>query len=201
MFTGLVEEVGKVRGILKRSGGVQLRVECSKVIEDSKVGDSICVNGVCLTVVEVKGSSLTFFLSPETLKRSSLYLLKVGDFVNLERALKLSDRLGGHILQGHVDATTKVTGIKREGESFRFTFALPRNFAHLLVEKGSIGIDGISLTVASISPNSFSVAVIPHTYENTNLKLKRTGDLVNLEFDIIGKYVERMLKLNKVYNK
>jgi len=201
VFTGLVEEVGKVRGILKRSGGVQLRVECSKVIEDSKVGDSICVNGVCLTVVEVKGSSLTFFLSPETLKRSSLYLLKVGDFVNLERALKLSDRLGGHILQGHVDATTKVTGIKREGESFRFTFALPRNFAHLLVEKGSIGIDGISLTVASISPNSFSVAVIPHTYENTNLKLKRTGDLVNLEFDIIGKYVERMLKLNKVYNK
>ena len=201
MFTGLVEEVGKVRGILKRSGGVQLRVECSKVIEDSKVGDSICVNGVCLTVVEVKGSSLTFFLSPETLKRSSLYLLKVGDFVNLERALKLSDRLGGHILQGHVDATTKVTGIKREGESFRFTFALPRNFAHLLVEKGSIGVDGISLTVASISPNSFSVAVIPHTYENTNLKLKRTGDLVNLEFDIIGKYVERMLKFNKVYNK
>ncbi len=201
MFTGLVEEVGKVRGILKRSGGVQLRVECSKVIEDSKVGDSICVNGVCLTVVEVKGSSLTFFLSPETLKRSSLYLLKVGDFVNLERALKLSDRLGGHILQGHVDATTKITGIKREGESFRFTFALPGNFAHLLVEKGSIGVDGISLTVASISPNSFSVAVIPHTYENTNLKLKRTGDLVNLEFDIIGKYVERMLKLNKVYNK
>ncbi len=201
MFTGLIEEVGKVKEVLRKSGGVQLKVESSKVIEDSKVGDSICVNGVCLTVVEVKGSSLTFFLSPETLKRSSLYLLKVGDFVNLERALKLSDRLGGHILQGHVDTTTKITSIKREGEGFRFTFALPRNFAHLLVEKGSVGIDGISLTVASISYSSFSVAVIPHTYENTNLKLKRTGDLVNLEFDIIGKYVERMLKLSRVYSR
>ncbi|WP_456455412.1 riboflavin synthase, partial [Thermovibrio sp.] len=148
-----------------------------------------------------KRTFLTFFLSHETLKRSSFNLIKVGDFVNLERALKLSDRLGGHILQGHVDSTTKITGIRREGESFRFTFALPKRYAHLLVEKGSVGIDGISLTVASLSSDAFSVAVIPHTYENTNLKYKRVGDLVNLEFDVIGKYVERIMELGIVYRR
>ena len=201
MFTGLVEEVGRVKEFLKRGKGAYLEVECKKVIEDSKVGDSICVNGVCLTAVEVRKTSLTFFLSYETLKRSSFYLIRVGDFVNLERALKLSDRLGGHILQGHVDSTTKITGIKKEGESFRFNFALPKSYAHLLVEKGSVGVDGISLTVASLSSDAFSVAVIPHTYENTNLKYKRVGDLVNLEFDVLGKYVERIMELSIAYRR
>ena len=198
MFTGLVEEVGKVREVKKGSKGARLKVECRTVLEGTKKGDSIAVNGVCLTAVEVGRDFLTFDVSYETLRRSSLSLLRPGQPVNLERALRVGDRLGGHILQGHVDTTTKITAIKREGESYRFFFRLPAGYAHLVVTKGSIGIDGISLTVAELLPDGFSVAVIPHTFENTNLKFKRAGDLVNLEFDIIGKYIERMVNLQKV---
>lgn len=194
MFTGLVEEVGKVREIKKSSKGAKLKVECKSVLEGTKIGDSIAVNGVCLTVVELGENYLSFDISYETLRRSSLSLIKPGSPVNLERALKLGDRLGGHILQGHVDTTTKITAIKREGEGYIFTFKLPKAYTHLVVEKGSIGIDGISLTIADIFPDSFTVAVIPHTFEKTNLKFKKPGDAVNLEFDIIGKYVEKMLK-------
>ncbi|RKQ63418.1 riboflavin synthase alpha chain [Thermovibrio guaymasensis] len=194
MFTGIVEEVGKVKGIKKGSKSSKLTIECRVVLEGTRVGDSIAVNGVCLTVVEIGRELLTFDVSYETLKRTTLSLLKPGENVNLERALRLGDRLGGHILQGHVDTTTKVTSIKREGEGYRFSFKLPKEYSHLVVEKGSIGIDGISLTVAELLPDSFSVAVIPHTFENTNLKFKRSGSLVNLEFDIIGKYVEKMVK-------
>ena len=193
MFTGLVEEVGKVVELRKRSKGAVLKIGCSRVVDGTKVGDSVAVNGVCLTVVEIGGNYLEFFVSSETLQRSNLGRLATGEPVNLERALKLGDRLGGHIVQGHVDAVTKVVGIKREGEGYRFLFKLPQAFVHLVVEKGSIAVDGISLTVASLEPETFSVAVIPHTYENTNLKWKRAGSTVNLEFDLIGKYVERML--------
>ncbi len=194
MFTGLVEEVGKVREIKKSSKGAKLKVECKNVLEGTKIGDSIAVNGVCLTVVELGENFLSFDISYETLRRSSLSLIKPGSPVNLERALKLGDRLGGHILQGHVDTTTKITAIKREGEGYTFTFKLPKAYTHLVVEKGSIGIDGISLTIADIFPDSFTVSVIPHTFEKTNLKFKKPGDAINLEFDIIGKYVEKMLK-------
>jgi len=190
LFTGIVEEIGKVNSI----NSLSLEVNCKKVLEETAVGDSICVNGICLTVVKIEGSSIKFDLSPETLRRTSLKFIKRGDWVNLERALKLSDRLGGHILQGHVDAVSKISSIKREGKAFSYTIKIPPNYKHLLVEKGSIGVDGISLTVAKVESNSFSVAVIPHTYENTNLKFKKVGDSVNLEFDIIGKYVEAILK-------
>ena len=193
MFTGLVEEVGKVVELRKRSKGAVLKIGCSRVADGTKVGDSVAVNGVCLTVVEIGRNYLEFFISSETLQRSNLGKLATGEPVNLERALKLGDRLGGHIVQGHVDAVTKVMGIKREGEGYRFLFKLPRAFAHLVIEKGSIAVDGVSLTVASLELETFSVAVIPHTYENTNLKWKRAGSTVNLEFDLIGKYVERML--------
>ncbi|WP_457680089.1 riboflavin synthase [Thermovibrio sp.] len=193
MFTGLVEEVGKVKEVKRSSKGAKLKVECFKVLEGTKVGDSIAVNGVCLTVVEVGKGYLSFDVSYETLKRSSPF--KVSQPVNLERALKLGDRLGGHILQGHVDATTKITKRLKEGEGYKFYFNLPERYSHLVVEKGSIGIDGISLTVAELLPKAFSVAVIPHTYKETNLRFKRAGDFVNLEFDVIGKYVERILKL------
>lgn len=194
MFTGLVEEVGEVKEIKRREKGALLTVKCRTVLEGTKIGDSIAVNGVCLTVTEVTKGSLSFFVSNETLKRSNLGGLHQKEVVNLERALKVGDRLGGHIVQGHVDTVTKITGIKREGESFIFSFKLPKEYSHLIVEKGSVAIDGISLTVASLNSDSFSVAVIPHTYENTNLKWKRVGNRVNLEFDLIGKYVERMLK-------
>ncbi|WP_411376593.1 riboflavin synthase [Desulfurobacterium thermolithotrophum] len=194
MFTGLVEEVGKVLSLKKSSQSAVLKISCKKITEGTKIGDSISVNGVCLTVISFDQNSITFDVSAETLRRSNIGILKTNDFVNLERALRLSDRLGGHILQGHVDTTTKVVGIKREGTGFLFSFKLPPSYRHLVVEKGSIGIDGISLTIATLLTDTFSVAVIPHTYENTTLKFKKPGDVVNLEFDIIGKYVERMCK-------
>jgi len=194
MFTGIVEETGKIKNVLKQGKNAKLTVKCKKVIEESKKGDSIAVNGICLTVTEIGTDFLNFDVSFETIEKSGFRYLKPGDIVNLERALKLSDRLGGHILQGHVDTTTKLTAVKRVGDSFLFTFKIPFQFKHLIVEKGSIGIDGISLTVASILGESFSVAVIPTTFEETNLKFRKPGDIVNIEFDIIGKYVERMLK-------
>lgn len=200
MFTGLVEEVGRVLSLKKSSQSAVLKVGCQKITEDIKIGDSISVNGVCLTVVSFEKDSVTFDVSAETLRRSNIGILKTNDFVNLERALRFSDRLGGHILQGHVDTITKVVGIKREGTGFLFSFKLPPAYRHLIVEKGSIGIDGISLTIAELYPDSFSVAVIPHTYENTTLKLKKPGDIVNLEFDIIGKYVEKMCKYGLIQN-
>ncbi len=194
MFTGLVEEVGTVGEFRKVSREALLTIRCNKVTEGTIVGDSISVNGVCLTVVKITGDLLAFDVSFETLKRTNIGSLKVGDKVNLERALQVGARLGGHIVQGHVDTTTKVLSIKREQKGFTFQFQLPQKFKHLIVEKGSVGIDGISLTVAEITGSSFSVAVIPHTYENTNLKFRKPGDTVNVEFDIIGKYVEALVK-------
>jgi riboflavin synthase len=194
MFTGLVEEVGEVASLKKSSKGAYLTVKCSKVLEGTKVGDSVAVNGACLTVVEVGKENLSFFVSLETLNRTNLKFLRSGSPVNLERALRLGDRLGGHLLLGHVDATTKITAVKREGESFLFKFQLPKRFSHLVVEKGSVGIDGISLTVANLTADSFQVAVIPHTLKETNLKFRKAGDLVNVEFDVIGKFVERMVR-------
>ena len=194
MFTGLVEEIGRVLSLKKSFQSAVLKVGCQKITEDIKIGDSISVNGVCLTVVSFGKDSVIFDVSGETLRRSNIGILKTNDFVNLERALRFSDRLGGHILQGHVDTTTKVVGIKREGTGFLFSFKLPPAYRHMIVEKGSIGIDGISLTIATLFADTFSVAVIPHTYENTTLKFRKPGDIVNLEFDIIGKYVERMCK-------
>jgi len=190
MFTGIVEELGKVV-----KTGEKLTIQCNKVKEETELGDSIAVNGVCLTVVEMGNNYLSFNVSKETLLRSNLRFLKVGSFVNLERALKVGDRLGGHILQGHVDTVAMVKEVRREGGGFfKFSFELPFKYKELIVEKGSVGIDGISLTVAEIKYGYFSVAVIPHTYENTTLKFRKIGDMVNLEFDIIGKYVKAMIK-------
>jgi len=195
LFTGLVEELGSVIYLRKSRGGAELKIKAQTVLNGTKIGDSISVSGVCLTVTEIGRGELSFFTSLETLNRTNLKFLKPRDFVNLERALTPNSRLGGHIVQGHVDAVLKVIGIRREGEGFRFEFSIPQSYEHLLVEKGSVAIDGISLTVAEISRGKFSVAVIPHTYERTTLKFRRAGDLVNVEFDVIGKYVERMLRV------
>ncbi len=195
MFTGLVEELGSVIYLRKSQGGAELKIKAQTVLNGTKIGDSISVSGVCLTVTGIGRGELSFFTSLETLNRTNLKFLKPRDFVNLERALTPNSRLGGHIVQGHVDAVLKVIGIRREGEGFRFEFSIPQSYEHLLVEKGSVAIDGISLTVAEISRGKFSVAVIPHTYERTTLKFRRAGDLVNVEFDVIGKYVERMLRV------
>ncbi len=190
MFTGLVERVGRVEGL--QGGRLTLRAG----FEDVRLGDSVSVNGVCLTVVDIRGELLSFDLSEETLRRSNLGLLKRGDLVNLERALRLSDRLGGHILQGHVDFTAPIRSFTKKGEHWELVVEIKEEYRVYFVEKGSVGIDGISLTINSVRDRLISMNIIPHTYENTNLRARRVGDLVNVEVDIIGKYVVNYLRRN-----
>ncbi len=195
MFTGLIEEVGKVKNIVRKSSGLRLTIETKEIHRETKVGDSVSVNGACLTVEETNGNELVFFVSGETLKRTNLKLLRVNDWVNLERALRLGDRIGGHLVQGHVDATTKILRIRKTGEEFVFSFQTPKDFHRFMVEKGSVAIDGISLTITNVTQTTFSVTVVPHTFENTNLKFRKVGDTVNVEFDLIGKYLEKLINV------
>ena len=192
MFTGLVEEVGKVVSLKKSPEGALLTVETS--LGDIKIGDSVAVNGACLTVVDIDQQRVSFELSPETLKRTNLGLLKTGDFVNLERALRVGDRLGGHIVQGHVDFTARITSFKNLGKHRELVIEIPTGWEKYFVEKGSIALDGISLTVNTVQGNKISINIIPHTYKHTNLKYKKVGDLLNVETDIVGKYVINYLE-------
>ncbi len=193
MFTGLIEEVGKVVGIERGGAAARLRVASSLPAEEILLGDSIAVNGVCLTVVALSGTTATFDVSPETLERTAFRTLRPGSPVNLERALRLSDRLGGHIVSGHVDCVATLAERREVSGNIVFTFTLPREFGRYVVEKGSIAIDGISLTVNSVSADGFAVNVIPHTAERTTLRERSIGDAVNIEVDILAKYVERLL--------
>ena len=189
MFTGIIEEIGTVRRV--SDGRLELSVK--KVLEGTKVGDSIAVNGVCLTVTSLDGTGFTADVMPETLRRSNLGSLKSGDRVNTERAMAADGRFGGHIVSGHIDGTGTVISKKNEGNAVWVKIEADRQILSLIVEKGSIAIDGISLTVAALDEKSFSVSVIPHTGEETTLLSRRPGDKVNLENDIVGKYVERLL--------
>ena len=193
MFSGLVEEVGRVEELKLLSGGAKLTVKST--LKDVKIGDSIAVNGVCLTVVDIQNDTLSFDLSQETLSRSNLKLLKKGDPVNLERALRIGDRIGGHFLQGHVDFTSKVLVFSLRGSHWELKIHIPEDYREYVVEKGSIGIDGISLTINYVEQDAVSINIIPHTYEKTNLKRRKVGDLVNVELDILGKYVINYIKL------
>ena len=190
MFTGIVEEVGSVVNI--SDNGMTVRAE--KVMSDLKLGDSIAVNGACLTAVSLSGSEFSVDLSPETMRRTSLGDLSAGDSVNLERALSASDRMGGHIVQGHVDGTGRVTSTKEDGDSIIFRVRTPARLMPYIVEKGFIAVDGISLTVVKVATSSFTLAVIPYTLRNTNLETLSVGARVNLEADILAKYVENLLK-------
>ncbi|GBC88873.1 Riboflavin synthase [bacterium HR13] len=187
MFTGLVEDVGKVKNIKISSKGGTLEVITS--LKEIKVGDSVAVNGVCLTVTKVEDSIISFDLSPETLRRSNLSKASVGDLINLERAIKVGDRLGGHILLGHVDFTSRIESFRSVGDHYELKIYIPDEWILYFVEKGSVGIDGISLTVNTVEGNLISLNIIPHTYQNTNLKGRKEGDHVNIEVDILGKYV------------
>ena len=195
MFTGIVEEVGVVAKISANA----MTVRASKVTQDLKLGDSIAVNGACLTAVSIgEGgksgeSGFSVDLSPETMRRTSLGALSVGGPVNLERALLVSDRLGGHIVQGHVDGTGRVMSTKSEGDSIIFRIRVPKRLERYIVEKGFVAVDGISLTVVKRGALSFTIAVIPYTLSNTNLASLSIGDRVNLETDILAKYVESLL--------
>ena len=189
MFTGIVEEVGAVAAC----GELGLTVSARRVMEDLKLGDSIAVNGTCLTVVELDGDSFRVDLAPETLRRTSLGELSVGSVANLERPLAASDRLGGHIVQGHVDATGRVMSVRPEGDCFIFRVRTPKRLMPYVVEKGFIAVDGISLTVVKRGAASFTISVIPYTFSHTNLQAKPVGSRVNLEVDILAKYVESLM--------
>jgi riboflavin synthase len=192
VFTGLVEEVGRVSSI---EAGEMLRLEivARRVIGGTRPGDSVSVNGTCLTVGEADGRALTFFAMPETLRRTALGTLREGSSVNLERAMASGERFGGHIVQGHVDGVGELLGVRPEGEAEIWEFRAPEAVLRYCVEKGSICVDGISLTLVTVGEGSFTVSILPQTRANTNLDGLRTGDGVNLEADVIGKYVERLL--------
>jgi riboflavin synthase len=192
MFTGLVENTGRLTSLNKMEGGMKLALQPETVME-VQIGESISVNGVCLTVIEC-GREFAFQVSPETMKSTSLGDLRVNDKVNIERALRLSDRLGGHIVTGHVDGVGTMVDKRPAGEYTFFTFDAPPGILQYTVHKGSIAVDGISLTVTGLDRRSFSVAIIPHTFSATNIGERKIGDRVNLEADIIGKYVEKFLK-------
>ena len=189
MFTGIVEEVGIVSKITNNG----MTVKALRILSDVKLGDSIAVNGTCLTAVNFTKSEFSVDLSPETMRRTSLSQLTEGSRVNLERALSASDRMGGHIVQGHVDATGRITSIKPDGDSIIFRVRIPKRLDKYIVEKGFVAVDGISLTVVKRGASSFTLAVIPYTLENTNLAVLSEGDQVNLEADILAKYVESLL--------
>jgi riboflavin synthase len=193
MFTGIVEEAGEVVAIRVTGSAARLEVAARVVAEGSRVGDSIAVNGVCLTVTAREGGRLAFDAVPETLRRSTLGTLRPGDAVNLERSLAVGARLGGHIMQGHVDAMGRITALRPEGDATLVTVAAPPEIMRYVVEKGSIAMDGISLTVAACAEGDFTLSIIPHTWQVTNLRHRRVGDGVNLEVDILAKYVERLL--------
>lgn len=192
MFTGLVEELGSVKR-LSVGTVARLAVASEKVINDVVIGDSVAVNGVCLTVTSIGSGELSFDAVPETLSRSTLKDLRAGDKVNLEASLRAGKMIGGHFVQGHVDGVGTVESVRVLSDSAVISFKAPESVLKYIVEKGSIAIDGISLTVASVSDTGFSIAVIPHTLSVTTLGLRKPGDKVNLETDIIGKYVEKFL--------
>jgi riboflavin synthase len=193
VFTGLVEEVGRVVSV-QEGEMLRLRVSAGRLIEGTRIGDSVSVNGVCLTVSESEDGTLTFYAMPETLRRTALGDLAGGSPVNLERAMSPAARFGGHIVQGHVDGVGQVVGVGPEGDAEVWEFEAPEGVLRYTVEKGSICVDGISLTVVSVLDSSFTVSVLPQTRANTNLGELGAGDRVNLEADVIGKYVERLLE-------
>lgn len=197
MFTGIIEELGKIASLEKHSDGAKIKISARIVTKDTNEGDSIAVNGVCLTALDVKSDGFTADVSQETLDKSTLARLKNGTRVNLERAVTPQTRLGGHIVQGHVDSRGKFVSAVQNGDFWTVRIAFPREIGQYLVYKGSISVEGISLTIAELKDDYFEIAVIPKTWELTNLSTLKTGDEVNLEADVIAKYVERILLYGK----
>ena len=195
MFTGIVEELGQVKALSLRGNSGTLTVKAKKVLEGTKIGDSIAVNGVCLTVTNMKNNEFSADVMAETVRRSSLGALQDGSYVNLERAMAADGRFGGHIVSGHIDG--QIESMRREENAVWVTIACTDKILDLIVEKGSICIDGISLTVAAVTKRNFSVSVIPHTGEETTLLKKKAGDAVNLENDIVGKYVQKFVDIGR----
>lgn len=201
MFTGIVEEVGTVKGVLSSGHSGEIAIQAKKVLEGTKIGDSIAVNGVCLTVTKMNGNGFTADVMPETLRRTNLGGLKNGSKVDLERAMAADGRFGGHIVSGHIDGTGTIISMKQEENAVWVRIETTPAILGLIIEKGSITIDGISLTVATLGNSYFEVSIIPHTASETILLSKKAGDIVNLENDVLGKYVKRLLGLEPVADK
>ncbi|MBU1853604.1 MAG: riboflavin synthase [Candidatus Omnitrophica bacterium] len=200
MFTGIIEEIGIVTGINKTRTGVSLKLKTANIHSDSKIGDSIAINGVCLTVSAQKGKELSFDVIPETLTRTNLGELKLRDSVNMERSLRVDSRLGGHFVSGHIDYKGKINRLLKDSGGIGFEITLPIEFSKLVVEKGSITLDGVSLTVASVSRESLTVYLIPHTLKVTTFGNKKKGDSLNVEIDLLAKYVAKQTKKSDLEN-
>lgn len=198
IFTGIIEEVGRVRHVVSGGSSGEIRISAEKVLEGTKVGDSIAVNGVCLTVTSLQRDGFTADVMPETLRRTNLGSLPAGAPVDLERAMAADGRFGGHIVSGHIDGTGVIKSLREEGNAVWVTVEAAPEILRLVVEKGSVAIDGISLTVAAVTDEDFQVSVIPHTGSETILLGKKPGDIVNLENDIVGKYVQKLLRPSAV---
>lgn len=196
MFTGLVEEIGKVLKINKNQYSASITLQANKVLENIQIGDSISTNGVCLTVTQFNSESFTVDVMPETIRRSSLKNLKYGSKVNLERALKIGDRLGGHIVSGHIDGVGIIKNFEKDDNATWVTISVENKIIKYIIEKGSVAIDGISLTVAYVDEQIFQVSIIPLTNNETTLTSKKMGDEVNIECDIVGKYIERFINFS-----
>ena len=195
MFTGIIETLGTVKNLVQDLGNIHLTIE-SAITQELKIDQSVAHNGICLTVVKIENQEYTVTAIPETIRKTSLGTWKVGDLINLERAMKLGDRLDGHIVQGHVDQIGTCIEIQEDNGSWIFTFEYDETLSNITIEKGSITVNGTSLTVVNSKKNQFSVAIIPYTYEHTNFKTFTVGTQVNLEFDVIGKYVARLHQLS-----
>lgn len=193
MFTGIVEEIGVIKEFSKSRNSALIVVECKKNLEGTEVGDSIAIDGVCQTVTSLTSSSFSAQVSSETLNVTTFSNFKVGMKINLERALALNGRLGGHIVSGHVDGLGKVKKIEKLSEFYNITFEVKKDLTKYIAKKGSITVNGVSLTIADIVSNEFNIAIIPHTFENTSLKNLQKGDFVNIEVDILAKYIEKIL--------
>lgn len=196
MFTGIIEEIGVLKERRDGSHSCALTVRCEKILEGTKIGDSIAVNGTCLTVTKLNADSFDVDVTPETMRRTAFSIVRVGSKLNLERALRIGDRLGGHLVSGHVDFVGKLIKKEQEGNAVNLTFSVPEQWMKYILAKGSIAIDGVSLTIAKKQSNSFFVSLIPHTGEMTILLLKQIGDPVNIECDCIGKYIEQLIGHN-----
>jgi riboflavin synthase len=197
VFTGIIEELGTVRGLTEIPGGLRIEIAADTVTHGTQAGDSIAVNGVCLTALEPSRSGFAADVSPETLERTTIGRLAAGSKVNLERALLPTTRLSGHIVQGHVDGRGEFAGAVAEGDFYTVTIRFPSELSRYFVEKGSVSVEGISLTIAALREGEFDIAVIPKTWEATNLHTLQPGDAVNLEVDVIAKYVERMMQARR----
>ena len=200
MFTGIIEQAGKIKSFLKRGNQAKITIEFHESASDLTLGESIAVNGVCLTVVKIGNGYFATDISEETLDRTNLGELKPTDKVNLERSLKIGERLGGHFVSGHIDGVGQISKKIKKGEDVLLTIKAPEKIMKYVVEKGSIAVDGISLTVASCDEKSITISIIPHTEVCTNLKWKKSGDVVNLENDMIGKYIEKFVNLKNRNN-